>query len=142
MLNIIILTFFTLLTQINLSRSQGFYQNEESRFLQTFNTLIKDSYTAPIPSSIKSSCKNQPPSQAQSNVVSIKFSMNSQQLQDECGSNSICIIPKGFNVTMTSSLNVAALVVQGRMDWNDASQAQDEQYICAGYIAVIKKKTK
>jgi len=114
---------------------QDFYQNDEAAYLDAFSTLIKDSYSAPLPQDLVATCKNQS-QETVSTVKSITTSMLSSDLQIFCGTETICIIPAGFTVTMNSNLNVAALVVSGSLVWNDVSQSSSDQWLCAGYIAV------
>ena len=127
--------FLVLTSLLKLSQAQGFSQQDEGRYLSVFNTLIKDSYSAPLPSEIITKCKNQGQG-INAQVLSITSSMKSDALQTFCGTASICTIPSGITVTMTSSLNVAALVVQGTLEWSDSTQIANDQYLCAGYIAV------
>jgi len=125
-----------LLSLLELSQAQtGFSQQDEARYLSNFNTLIKDSYSAPLPTEIITKCKSKG-QLTNVPVVSITSSMTSDVLQTRCGSSSICTIPSGITVEMTSSLNVASLVVQGTLEWSDSSQIENDQYLCAGYIAV------
>ena len=130
----IILVLFCLL---KISQAQGFSQQDESRYLSVFNTLIKDSYSAPLTNGIKTNCKSQG-QMTNTPVISVKSSMTSEELQAFCGISSICTILPGITVTMTSNLNVAALVVQGTIQWTESTQKENDQYLCAGYIAVIK----
>ena len=123
------------LSFIQLIKTQGFYDSDEVRYLSTYDALIKDSYSAQLSQNLISKCKFQMkitnPQQ-----FAIQSSMTSALLQQYCGIMTICIIPAGFTVTMTSNLNVGALVVQGTIVWSDTTQVTNEQYLCAGYIAV------
>ena len=114
---------------------EAFAQQDEAEYIDAFSTLIKDSYSAPLPRDLAATCKNQ--NQATVDTVrSITTSMLSSDLQIFCGTDTICTIPAGFTVTMNSNLNVAALVLSGSLVWNDASQSSSDQWLCAGYIAV------
>ena len=62
--------------------------------------------------------------------------MTSAQVQTHCGTNTICVVPKGMTLTMSGDLNVAALVVNGTLTWSDTTQTANDQWLCAGYIAV------
>lgn len=115
---------------------EAFSQEDEASYLDAFSTLIKDSYELPLPKDLVAICKNQPEITTTTTVKSITNSMSSTDLQSFCGSNTICTIPAGLTVTMNSNLNVAALVVSGSLIWNDASQSSNNQWLCAGYIAV------
>ena len=114
---------------------EAFAQRDEASYLEAFSTLIKDSYSAPLPQALAATCKNENHVTV-STVKSITSSMLSSDLQTFCGTDTICTIPARFTVTMNSNLNVAALVVSGSLVWNDASQSASEQWLCAGYIAV------
>ncbi|CAF4040020.1 unnamed protein product [Adineta steineri] len=114
---------------------KAFGQQDEAEYIDDFSTLIKDSYSAPLPQDLAATCKNQNQVTV-STTKSITSSMLSSDLQIFCGTDTICIIPNGFTVTMNSNLNVAALVVSGSLIWNDASQSSNNQWLCAGYIAV------
>jgi len=114
---------------------EAFSQQDEAAYIDAFSTLIKDSYSAPLPQDLAATCKNQNQATV-STVKSITTSMLSSDLQIFCGTETICTIPDGFTVTMNSNLNVAALVLSGSLVWNDVSQSSSDQWLCAGYIAV------
>ncbi|CAF0723862.1 unnamed protein product [Adineta steineri] len=114
---------------------EAFGEQDETAYIDSFSTLIKDSYSAPLPQDLAATCKNQNQVTV-TTTKSITSSMLSSELQIFCGTDTICIIPTGFTVTMNSNLNVAALVVSGSLIWNDASQSSNNQWLCAGYIAV------
>ena len=113
---------------------EPFAQNDESAYLGSFDTLIKDSYSAPLPNDLKTACKNK--NLVSATAKTITSSMTATQLQTFCGLDTICTIPAGFTVTMNSNLNLAALVVKGTLLWTDVTQFSNEQWLCAGYIAV------
>lgn len=125
---------FACLIQVN-HGYEAFGQEDEVEYLNAFSTLIKDSYSAPLPQSLIATCKNQPQTRT-TTIKSITESMLSSDLQAFCGTESICTVPSGLTVTMNSNLNVAALVLHGSLIWNDLSQTLTEQWLCAGYIAV------
>lgn len=134
---LIILKFF-LISQCFMQTDQmfeAFSQSDEAPYIAAFSTLIKDSYSAPLPQDLRATCKNQNQAELVT-VKSITTSMLSSELQIFCGTETICSIPAGFTVTMNSNLNVAALVLNGSLVWNDASQSSSDQWLCAGYIAV------
>lgn len=122
------------LIQIN-NAYEAFSQQDEAEYLGAFDTLIKDSYSAPLPVDLAAACKNKNQATV-STVKSITTSMLSSDLQIFCGTDTICTIPDGLTVTMNSNLNVAALVVNGSLVWNEASQSSTYQWLCAGYVAV------
>ena len=133
---IILKLFFVLECLIQTNNAyEAFAQEDEAAYLGAFSTLIKDSYSAPLPQDLVATCKNQPQTTT-STVKSITTSVLSSSLQAFCGTDSICTIPTGLTVTMNSNLNVAALVLNGTLVWNDVSQSLNDQWLCAGYIAV------
>jgi hypothetical protein len=120
---------------LQLNAYEPFSQIDEGPFLGSFDTLIKDSYSAPLPNDLKSACKNKNILTA-ATVKTVSSSMTATQLQAFCGLDTICTIPAGFTVTMNSNLNLAALVVKGTLIWTDVTQFSNDQWLCAGYIAV------
>ena len=114
---------------------EAFAQDDEAAYLDAFSTLIKDSYSASLPQDLISTCKNGPQTTT-TTIKSMTTSMLSSDLQLFCGNESICTVPTGLTVTMNSNLNVAALILNGSLIWNDISQSSNDQWLCAGYIAV------
>jgi hypothetical protein len=110
---------------------EAFGEADEPSYLQSFDTLIKDSYSSPLPNDLKAECKGMNQI-VTSTVKYITASMTSSELQAFCGHNSICTIPAGYTVTMNSNLNLAALVVKGTLIWNDENQISNIQWLCAG----------
>ena len=120
---------------LQMNAYEPFSQMDEGPYLQSFDTLVKDSYSAPLPNDLKSACKNKNLITG-ATIKTITSSMTATQLQTYCGLDSICTIPAGFTVTMNSNLNLAALVVKGTLLWTDVTQFSNDQWLCAGYIAV------
>ena len=136
LISIILKLFFVSKCLIQTNNAyEAFSQQDEAGYLGAFDTLIKDSYSAPLPKDLVATCKNQNQATV-STVKSITTSMLSSDLQIFCGTDTICTIPSSLTVTMNSNLNVAALVVTGSLVWNDASQSSSDQWLCAGYIVV------
>lgn len=121
---------------VHSQRYDAFGEADEAAYLAAFPELIKDSYSAPLPAELTTRCKNRLPIMADLPTLTISSSMTSTNLQTFCGENSICTIPSGLTVTMNSNLNLAALIVSGTLNWNDATQPTNDQWICAGYIGV------
>lgn len=136
MISIIVKLLFILQCVIQINHvSEAFAQEDEAAYINNFSTLIKDSYSAPLPQDLAAAYKNQNQATG-ATVKSITTSMQSSNLQVFCGTDTICTIPVGLTVTMNSTLNLAALVVDGSLVSNDASQPSSDQWLCAGYIAV------
>lgn len=120
----------------------AFSQSDEESYLEAFDTLIKDSYSVPLPSDLKAECTNQNHDYTTLTVKTITTSMSSSDLQIFCGYDSICTISSGLSVNMNSNLNVAALVVMGNLLWNEVTQPSNTQWLCAGKNFNLKKKFK
>jgi hypothetical protein len=132
------LMLFSLILATCLTRQvySAFSQSDEATYLSAFDNLIKDSYSAPLPSDLASACKNKGPAVANLPIVYATRSMTASELQTLCGVNSICVVSSGYTLTMNSNLNLAALMIDGRLVWTDQTQTAADQWICAGYIGV------
>jgi hypothetical protein len=115
----------------------GYDQGDEAAFLAAFPTLISKSYTTPLPSSLTNSKCLSDMSYSDSTVKTIPNSMNAQDAQNFCGTNTKCVVPAGMTLTMDNNLIVGSLVISGKLVWSDQTQTQADQYLCAGYIAVV-----
>ena len=62
--------------------------------------------------------------------------VNSAAVSAQCSSDSVCVIPFGTTFQVNTSVNLAALVVKGDVEWSDNTQIDPSAFICAGYIAV------
>ena len=69
--------------------------------------------------------------------------VTTEQVQSQCDLASICVIPNGITVHVTSNLNVGALIVRGSFLWTDdtiqsssSSSSSSSSFICAGYVAI------
>jgi hypothetical protein len=135
-INIIVICIaLQLSTLFDYVNSAPFMQGDESRYLSSFNEIIKDSYSEQLPTGLVNQCKNK------GNIASMpeKYtsgSMKSNDAQHFCTSTSKCIIPAGSVLTMNSNLDVGVLIVKGSLIWNDFTQTNTEQWLCAGYISI------
>ena len=120
----------------------GFRNSDEVLFNQHFQNgdLTKDSYAEvenSVPPAMKSSCVSQGRIDDWSKITEVIVTAeNANSLQQTCGAQSICVIPKGVTIKLTQNLNVAALRVEGSLLWTDDTQTNDEQWLCAGYATV------
>jgi len=82
-------------------------------------------------------CKNNlsPPTR-QVTVQASAGRISSSALSAQCGNDSICIVPIGTTLEVDTSLNLGALIVRGKVEWNDISQINPSAFLCAGYVAV------
>lgn len=62
--------------------------------------------------------------------------VGSASVTSQCGMDSVCIVPIGTTLQVDRSLNLAALVVRGTVEWNDGTQAHHSAFLCAGYVAI------
>jgi hypothetical protein len=127
----------------NISIKQGFLDSNEKDYIDNFDELIADSYSdlQLAPSELKKECygKGQPFTENDENVVtatSVSTIISASDLQLQCGNASICIVPSWLTVEMNKSINVAALIVRGRLQWTDKEQGSGNMWLCAGYVAI------
>lgn len=114
----------------------GFVQADEAPYAAAFASLLAASHTASRPDALTQACaeKGEVPASLQVELpVSVVTSSEAQLL---CGPSSACLLPAGAHLLMDASLNVASLVVQGHLQWDDETQLANEQWLCAGFVAV------
>ncbi len=114
----------------------GYTEEQEAEYLANFDAHMAVSYAAADDSSLLGPCK-----QVQgipiTNVVVVSsdsFTVTSQDVQAQCDSSQICVIPSDLTLTMTESLDVGALSIEGSLLWTDETQTSLETYLCAGYV--------
>ena len=83
-------------------------------------------------------CKNNhsPPTRNVTVQASSTGVVNSSSVSNQCGNDSVCIIPIGTTLEVDTGLNLGALIVRGTVEWNDGTQVQPSAFVCAGYVAV------
>lgn len=82
-------------------------------------------------------CKNyQSPPSREVTVQAPNGVIGSSSVSEQCGNDSVCTIPIGITLQVDTSLNLAALVVRGTVEWNDNTQVSPSAFLCAGYVAV------
>lgn len=81
---------------------EAFGEADEAEYLRVFDTLIRDSYSAPLPSDLVTQCKNQAQAAPNLPTRTISTSMTSTEAQTLCGTDSICNVPGGLTLTMNS----------------------------------------
>jgi hypothetical protein len=93
----------------------GYVQDQEADYLANFDAYIAASYAAADDSSLLGPCK-----QVQGNpithvvvVLSDSSTVTSQDVQAQCDSSQLCIIPSDLTHAMTESLDVGALSIEG-----------------------------
>jgi len=130
------ITIFSLLCLFGISLQFKAY--DETLYIDSFENLKKDSYSDDLPEELTNQCKDKEKFSLGVQPKSITNSLTSDQVQRICGTNTICTIEKGVTVTMISNLNVGALFVKGNLKWDDQTQKNDKQWLCAGYVVVIQ----
>ena len=84
-------------------------------------------------------CKNSnAPTPTQEITVQAPYGsvVDSSTVLDQCGNDSICIVPLGVTLQVNTNLNLGALIVQGELEWTDSTQANPSAFVCGGYIVV------
>ena len=128
-----------------LGASAKYHRGEESLYMQNFDSIIADSYSAvdddSAPGLLLQECKNTPFVKEPVQEVIVKASednafLSSSSVKMQCGLDTKCIIPAGVAVTMDSNLNLASLVIKGSIIWNDQTQKENHQWLCSGFVAV------
>jgi hypothetical protein len=118
--------------------------------VQTFDSIIAASYAAVddlspdnpnlSPGSVLAECKKSgfqaTPTTQVLVVGSDSQTVTASSVASQCGTDTICIIPEGLTLRLDTSLNVGALIIRGRLEWNDETQTDSTQYLCGGYIVV------
>jgi hypothetical protein len=117
----------------------AYEQGDEAAFRADFQTLIADSYSAPLPAALRYQCRDlgvhasSPLTEAAAGTAS---TISAADASAACGEDTACVVPSGSTLLLDGSLKVAALVVRGTVVWTDVSQPTDDQWLCAGYVAV------
>lgn len=82
-------------------------------------------------------CKNnQGPPSHEVTVQASNGLLNSSEVSDQCGDDSVCVIPLGTTLQVTGNLNLGALIVRGIVEWSDSTQLYPSAFVCAGYAVV------
>ena len=132
------------------------HQGDQGRYLATFEQIMAASYsqvddTSPEntglhrpPAALLEQCKNRgkttPPTQ-EITVRRLNHNnpiVSSSSVQQQCGTDTICIIPHAVTVQMDTNLNVGALIIRGGFDWTMNTTPEDDPvlFLCGGYIVV------
>lgn len=115
-------------------------QTDDALFLSEFETLTADSHVAMLPQDLHEECASGSAGQELAvdlpSITVRSGEVSAADLMELCGVSSVCIVPPGSTLRMTSSINVAALVIEGILLWDDSTQSMDDQWLCAGYVAI------
>ena len=60
----------------------------------------------------------------------------SSSVSQQCGIDSVCIIPFETTLLISASIDVGALIVRGNVEWNDDTQIDASAFLCSGFVAV------
>lgn len=140
----VVLLLIQLQQHINIVRA-AYWQHDEGPYLEDFeNHHLPKSYTAleqEFPE-LKNRCRgngfaSSPPSrtvliQSPSTI----YASSAEWQATSCSSNDVCVIDAGITVIMDTSLVLGALIIKGRLVWNDSYQSQQDQYLCAGFVVI------
>jgi hypothetical protein len=123
---------------LKLSAFVAYEQSAGIPYLSNFPSIISASYTAAGDAQLNGllgGCKNAGPLiEGEITVVSDDSFITAGEVQQQCDTSKVCIIPSGVTLEMTESLQVGALRIQGRLEWTDSTQVDEEIYLCAGYV--------
>ena len=129
-------------------KKMPFNEGNEEEFLASFESLISDSYAesnnvSSAPRNLTQFCRNQGLFFNNSDTLDeVEISGNGDnvvfpsEVSAQCGSSKICVIKAGLTLKMKGSLNVAALKIKGTLLWTGVEQTEEDQWLCAGMIAV------
>lgn len=99
-----------------------------------------DDPEASLPPSLLSVCKDKgdgsPPVREVVVQAGSSGIVDSYDVSSQCSEDSVCIIPFGTTFQVDTSVNLAALVVKGTVEWTDDTQVDNSAFLCAGYVAV------
>jgi hypothetical protein len=116
----------------------GYVQDSQVDYLANFDAHIAASYAVADDSSLLDPCKQKGELILLSSTVVVSSSgpnITSEEVQNQCDSNEVCVIPAGLTLTMTNNLHVGALSIEGSLLWTDDTQSdQDEIYLRASYV--------
>mmetsp|Transcript_32276 Transcript_32276/g.67849 ORF Transcript_32276/g.67849 Transcript_32276/m.67849 type:complete len:1275 (+) Transcript_32276:77-3901(+) len=136
----LLLLFIAFLSKCSNVAFAALSQSDEEKYLSNFDSMQAASYAVadgdlPIDMDV---CKtNQsPPTREVTVQASTNGVIDSSSITNQCGNDSICIIPIGTTLQVDTSLNLGALIVRGTVEWNDITQVHPSAFLCAGYVAV------
>ena len=93
--------------------AQSFAQGDTPNYLAAFPNIIKNEYSMPLPDNLRAACVNTNVMvNGNINSVFITSNTNAQGLQNQCGSNNLCVINNGVTVNLDGNVNVAAILVK------------------------------
>ena len=120
-------------------------EHHETAYLGTFDSLISDSYseldTSPTAldecrtATLLTNPDQLPELVVQSTSAHSSF-VSASSLSNQCGQHSVCVVPPNVTVLMDGNINVAAMIIRGKLLWTSRTQQTSEQHLCAGYVAV------
>ena len=117
----------------------SYNQGDHALYLSEYSSLVADSYTEPLPPAIAATCRAKGLRQGTPEEVELAAGVHSAvQAQAACGTSATCVVASGATLRMDGDLNVGALLVRGRVVWDETSQQAAEQWLCGGYVVVAQ----
>ena len=111
------------------------YNTASFNFIQAASYAVADD-DLPFELNVCKNSNNDSPPTREVTVQAASSVIDSSTVFNQCGDDSICIIPFGTTLQMNTNLNVGALIVRGSVEWNDDTQVQPSAFLCAGYVVV------
>mmetsp|Transcript_43333 Transcript_43333/g.48510 ORF Transcript_43333/g.48510 Transcript_43333/m.48510 type:complete len:1556 (-) Transcript_43333:209-4876(-) len=128
-------------------------QGEQGLYLANFEKIMEASYSQvddltneninQPPQELLDQCKDRGFNTINSNTreVTVNSSngniVSASSVQNQCGTDTICLIPDGVTVQMDDNLYIGALIIRGNLEWNTATQSdQNQLFLCGGYVVV------
>ena len=131
-----LVTLVTLMISFIPTILSGFAQSDQTQYLRAWDSISKYSYEEPLPQQLQESCKNTQINYNEYPVLYLKGNFDAYTFQNACGTTNLCVLSEGSSLIMNGNLNIAALKILGTIYWNETSQTQPIQWLCAGYVAL------
>jgi len=124
-----------------MSGTDAYLQGSEVDYLANFNSIASHSYSAVDEEAqveLRLQCSNDieidPSSIVTLDSLTNDVTITASEASSQCSPTTICVLPVGLTLRMTSSLNVGALIVRGTLWWD--TNTMEDGWLCAGYVAV------
>ncbi|KAK3268713.1 hypothetical protein CYMTET_22795 [Cymbomonas tetramitiformis] len=119
----------------------AFRREDESDYLADYDAILAASYATSMPSAATSCVHAGQAPQELGEACVLSVNTTATSAQELCSGQCVCVVDEGVTLTMDQSLDVVALVVKGKLLWDDVSQTAAEQWLCAAYVTVENNGT-